>query len=247
MRTLVAVLSLAFSLAVPACAGRQQKPQEQGITREQADAILNELKQIRQLLEKGAAPAANASVDSSGRVRMSLGDGPWLGRKEAPLTIVEFTDYQCGFCQRFHTSTFPELRKKYIDSGKVRFVSRDLPLDFHSNAFRAAVSARCAGDQGQFWALRDRMVAEPSHLSPADILGYARELKLKLPEFEACVKSNKYAEAVRADSATASSLRIDGTPAFIIGKSTPDGVLGSVVMGALPLDAFEGKLEEAAQ
>lgn len=247
MRTLVAVLPLALSLAAPACAARPQKSEEQGITREQADAILNELRQIRQLLEKGSKPAATASVDSSGKVRMNLENGPWLGNKDAPLTIVEFTDYQCGFCQRFHTATFPELRKKYIDTGKVRFVSRDLPLDFHSNAFRAAISARCAGDQGQFWALRDLMVANPSRLSPEDILGYARDLKLKLPDFEACVKGGKYAEVVRADSAVASAIRIDGTPAFIIGKSTPEGVLGSVVMGALPLQAFEGKLQELVQ
>ncbi len=243
-------LALAFCCA-PASAqtkGVPKKAAEPGITRAQGDAILEELKQIRQLLEKGGASQAAAFVDpATGKVRMKIGDAPMLGSKDAPLTMVEFTDYQCGFCQRFHTATFPEIRRKYIDSGKIRFVSRDLPLDFHSNAFRAAQAARCAADQGQFWAMRDHLVANPAKLTPADMEGYAKALKLDVDQFQACLQSAKHAAAVKSDQAMAATLRIDGTPAFVIGKSTPEGVEGQVVMGALPLDAFEAKLEQAGQ
>lgn len=251
MRRLVAIAPLVLSLVLPACAAEKsaskKKAEESGITREQADEILNELRQIRQLLEKGAGPAAGVAIDAGGKVRMKLNDTPVLGNKDAPVTMVEFTDFQCGFCQRFHTVTFPELRKKYIDTGKVRFVSRDLPLEFHGNAFRAAEAARCAADQKQFWGMRDRLVANASKLSPPDIETYALDLKLDMAAFKSCVETGKHAAEVKNDVAMASALRIDGTPSFIIGKTTPEGVEGTVITGALPLEAFEAKLSEVLQ
>jgi protein-disulfide isomerase len=247
MRQFVATIPLALAMLLPAGAAEKKKPEDTGITREQADAILNELRQIRQLLERGAGPSAGATVDAAGKVRMNLNNVPLLGNKDAPLTMVEFTDYQCGFCQRFHTATFPEIRKKYVDSGKVRFFSRDLPLEFHSNAFRAAEAAHCAADQKQFWGMRDRLVANANKLTPADIETYALDLKLDMAAFKSCVETGKHAGDVKNDVAMASSLRIDGTPSFIIGKSTPEGVEGVVVTGALPLEAFEAKLAELSQ
>jgi protein-disulfide isomerase len=129
----------------------------------------------------------------------------------------------------------------------VRFVSRDLPLEFHSNAFRAAEAARCAADQSQFWGMRDRLVANPAKLAPADIDGYAQELKLNMAAFKSCLETGKHSAAVKNDVTMANTLRIDGTPAFLVGKSTAEGVVGTIVMGALPLEAFEAKLAEAAQ
>jgi protein-disulfide isomerase len=245
MRNLLAIVPLALSLTFPACAG-DKKSEEPGITRQQAEDILNELREIRKLLEKGAGPSASALIGADGKVHMKIDGSPALGSKAAPLTMVEFTDYQCGFCQRFHKVTFPEIRKKYIDTGKVRFVSRDLPLSFHSNASRAAEAARCAGDQNRFWEMRDQFVTNAENLSPGDIEGYARDLKLDMSAFKSCVDGGKYAEAVKSDAAMASLLRINGTPAFVIGKTTPEGVEGTILTGALPLDAFEAQLDEAS-
>src|SRR5438105_1377791 len=103
----------------------------EGLTGEQADAILNELRQIRLLLEKQRTTAPQAvepSPSTPEQVRLSLNGQHALGATDAPLTVVEFTDYQCPFCNQFHMTTFPELKKQYIDTGKVRFISRDLPL-----------------------------------------------------------------------------------------------------------------------
>ncbi|MCL5743673.1 MAG: DsbA family protein [Acidobacteria bacterium] len=158
--------------------------------------------------------------------------------------MVEFTDYQCPFCRRFHDATFPEIKKNYIDTGKLRFASRDLPLGFHQNAFRAAEAARCAGDQNQFWQMRELLSANPSKLSADDITGYAKSLSLKLPEFDACLSSEKYKPSIEKDKALATSLHITGTPSFIIGKSTPAGVDGIVVMGAYPFASFDAKFKE---
>jgi protein-disulfide isomerase len=242
MKKFLAFLPIILTLA----ASGQTAPREAGepgITRQQADAILNELRQIRQMLEKALTRAQGP--DGGGKAALTFNAGaPVLGNKDAPLTMVEFTDYQCSFCQRFHLVTFPEIRKKYIDTGKVRFVSRDFPLDFHSNAFRAAEAARCAGDQGQFWPMRDTLVANAGKLSPEAISGYAGDLKLDAAAFKACLDSGRHKDAIQKEMAEASSLGVEGTPSFVIGRSTVNGVEGTLVVGALPLAAFDAKFNE---
>src|SRR5260370_20525632 len=154
--------------------------QDTGISRQQADQILNELRQIRQLLEKqdrGAAPPAQQAPKVT-RATLNLDGVAMLGSKDAPLTIVEYTDYQCPFCQRFHVTSFNDLKKNYIETGKVRFYSRDLPRDFHPNAMRGAMAARCAADQGQFWKLRDIMRANPDKLYIDHIVGFPTALTM---------------------------------------------------------------------
>src|SRR5271169_867253 len=147
-----------------------------------------------------------------------------LGSKDAPLTIVEYTDYQCPFCQRFHVTALNELKKAYIDTGKARFYSRDLPLDFHPNAMRAAMAARCAGDQGQFWKLRDVMGANPDKLDMDHIVGFATDLKIDASALRGCVESEKYKNAIQADLIEAMKVGAQGTPTFVVGKSTATGV-----------------------
>jgi len=214
--------------------------QNEGITRQQADAILNELRQIRQLLEKQAKPAE--PQEQAVKAKVSVGNAPMLGNKDAPLTIVEFTDYQCPFCQRFHATTFAELKQKYIDTGKVRFYSRDLPLDFHSNAMRAAQAARCAGEQNQFWPLREAMSSNPDKLALEQILNFAGNLKMDVNALKACIASDRYKGPVQTDVMEAMRIGATGTPAFIIGKSTPEGVDGELLLGAMPTAMFEDRL-----
>src|SRR5271169_3104626 len=106
----------------------------EGMTKDQAEDILKELKAIRQLLERQqtAAVQPQGAAPASDKVKMSVAAGWYsIGRDDAPVTMVEFADYQCPFCRKFHSETFAELRKNYIDTGKVRFVSRDFPLDIH--------------------------------------------------------------------------------------------------------------------
>jgi len=161
--------------------------------------------------------------------------------------MVEFTDFQCPFCQRFHVATFSELKKNYIDTGKLRFVSRDLPLDFHPNAMQAANAGRCAGEQGQFWAIRDRMNSNPDKLDMNSLLSYAQELKLNVNAFRSCVESQKYKNAIQADMQTAQQIGANGTPSFVLGKTTADGVDGELIIGAMPYDVFDQKLKELSR
>jgi protein-disulfide isomerase len=240
---------VALVLALPLAAKDAKKPDE-GITRQQADDILTELRQIRQLLEKQQAGSpGQAKEQQPARAKLSLLDAPMLGNKNAPITIVEFTDYQCPFCQRFHDSIFPEIKKNYIDTGKVRFFSRDYPLDFHPDAMRAAQAGRCAGEQGQFWKLREIMAANPEKLDLASLLADAATLKLNVAAFRSCIESGKHKNAVQTDIMEAAKIGTDGTPTFVLGKSTATGVDGEVIVGAQPFDVFDQKLKavEAAK
>jgi len=237
--------------AVPLMA-QQKKPAGQAaaadptITREQADEIIKELRQIRQLLEKqqGTQAAALPQEQPTRAKITDLSGVSMLGDKNAPITIVEYTDYQCPFCQRFHLSAYPEIKKQYIDTGKVRFFSKDLPLDFHPNAMRAAQAARCAAEQGKFWEIRDTMGANPDKLDMGHIMGFAADLKLDTQKFQECVNSDRYKEKVQADVAEAMRVGANGTPAFVVGKSTGNGVDGELVVGAMPFAMFDEKIKQ---
>ena len=238
----LAALMLPFGLQYARAADKDPKKKDAGaaITREQADEILSELRQIRQLLEKQTAGDSKAAAPAHARLHME--GAPMLGSKTAPVTMVEFTDYQCPFCQRFHLQVYNEIKKDFIDTGKVRFYSRDLPIDqIHPNAMRAAQAGRCAGDQGQFWTLRDIMAAHPESLDLASLVADASLVKINPDTFRACLETGKYKEAVQGDLLEAMKIGADGTPAFVVGKSTPDGVEGDLIVGAQPYSLFEEK------
>jgi protein-disulfide isomerase len=155
------------------------------------------------------------------------------------VTLVEFTDYQCPYCRQFHLTVFNELKKNYIDTGKVRFYSRDLPLEqLHSNALRAAQAGRCAADQGQFWRMRDMMGANPDKLDLENLVSQAGALNMDPKVFRTCLESQKYKEAVQTDVVEAMKIGADATPTFVLGKSTPQGVDGDLIIGTQPYAEF---------
>ncbi|MEO8597799.1 MAG: thioredoxin domain-containing protein [Candidatus Solibacter sp.] len=216
------------------------------MTRQQGEQMLQELRLIRQLLERQAKPApAQPQEEAPTRAKITdLSGVSVLGNKDAPLTIVEYTDYQCPFCQRFHVTVFPEIKKNYIDTGKVRFFSKDMPLDFHPNAMRAAQAARCAGEQNKFWELRDVMGANPNSLDMEHIIAFGADVKLDAKALRACIDSNKYKDQVQTDVLEAMKIGATGTPTFVIGKSVGNGVEGELIVGALPFQLFDAKIKE---
>lgn len=241
------VPSLAQQTATSPAAHADSDGVAAGITRQQADAILAELQQIRQLLEKQTALLANGRSTASPtgafpneKVRMPV-DSSWhsLGRDDAPLVLVEFSDYQCPFCRRFHSETFSELKKNYIDTGKLRFISRDLPLDFHSFARKAAVAALCAGEHGKYWEMRDALITNSAGLNETAITSTAGSLGLSASEFSACVESKKFDSAIQKDSADAAALQINGTPTFVVGKISDGNLDGVRLVGAQPYGQFD--------
>jgi len=246
MKKLLGIWTVVVLGVMPAAA-QVGSGDQSGITRQQADEMLKELRQIRQLLERQARPAQPQEEQPTRAKITDLSGVSMLGSKVAPLTIVEYTDYQCPFCQRFHVATFPELKKDYIDTGKVRFYSKDMPLDFHANAMRAAQAARCASEQGKFWELRDTMGANPDKLDMEHIIGFAANLKMDTAALRTCVDSGKYKDPVQRDVLEAMKVGAGGTPTFLVGKSVGDGVDGELMVGALPFSEFDKKLKELAK
>jgi len=231
-RALVAAL-FTLAVALPGGAGAQ------GISSDDAKEILKELREIRRLLERMQAPPAGApraaAPQPDARVKVAVGGAFVLGRPDAPLTMVEFTDYECPFCRQFHVATFEALKKNYIDTRKMRYVSRDFPLDFHRNAMPAAQAARCAGEHGQFWQLRHVLLA---------IRKFARDLGSDEAAFRACLDGDRYRRDVEKDLADGRAAGVSGTPTFVLGRTTAEGVDGVRLVGAQPYAVFDAKIRE---
>jgi protein-disulfide isomerase len=245
-----AYTALAMLLIAVVCgtAMAQEEPRETGITRQQADDILLELRAIHQLLDRqvrSVAPQQPAAPVYPTTGKLKLDGEPSRGSRTAPVTIVEFTDYECPFCRQFETITMPQILKEYVDTGKVRLVVHDFPLNIHANAMPAAEAAHCAGDQGKFWPMHDVLFSEPGKLGPADLIDRAGELKLDIGAFKACLEGGKDRPDVMKQMKTASELQIVATPSFLIGRTVADVVEGSIVTGAQPIAVFETKLKEA--
>ena len=214
----------------------------QGITQQQAEEMLKELRAIRQALERVTPPPPGQAQDQ--RVKLENVRGYALGRPDAPLTIVEFTDLQCPYCNRFSTQVFGQLKAAYIDTGKVRFVTRDFPLDFHGEAMSAARAARCAGEQGRFWEMRDALVRGYKQLGGPFYTTTAMALKLDLASFNSCMTSTKFDAAIKQDMSDGRAVNVEGTPTFVLGRTAAEGLEGVLIVGAQPFTAFDAKIKE---
>jgi len=170
-----------------------------------------------------------------------------LGKDDAPVTIIEFTDYQCPFCGQHARTTLPELRRDFIETGQVRYILRDLPLPMHPFAVKAARAARCAAKEGpeKFWRYHDALFAAQGHLGDSTFPTIARELHLNVAGFTACQQSIALATQVQRDQAEAMHLGLTATPSFVIGPTTSDGkTTGVVLSGALPVGEFRRVIQE---
>jgi protein-disulfide isomerase len=162
------------------------------------------------------------------RVEISAGGVPFRGPAKAPVTIVEFSDFHCPFCRRV-IPTLAQLESRYGD--KIKLVFRDFPIDsLHPGATKAHEAARCANEQGKFWAYHDKLLNTPPKSSPETFKELARDVGLNPNAFETCLNSGKYQTAIKEDIAEGNRVGVTGTPAFFIN--------GRQILGAQPLEAF---------
>ncbi len=215
------------------------------MTKDQGDAILKELREIKQLLARQQTQPAPPAALMPQKLTVK-GDAIYkLGKNDAPLTMVEFTDFQCPFCGRFEATTFPEIKKNFIDTGKLRLILRDLPLsDLHPYALKAAQSVHCAGDQGKFWEMKDLVFKNQSRLDVDSLAGYAKDISLDADTYKSCMADGKHLKEIGEETKYAISLGITGTPTFILGKTDGDTVEGRVIVGAQPYAVFEAAINE---
>ncbi len=159
-------------------------------------------------------------------------EGPSKGDVKAPVTIVEFSDYQCPYCSRAET-TVNQVLADYKD--KVRLVYRDFPLPFHENAAKAAEAAHCAGDQGRYWEMHGKLFANQQSLDQKAIKGYARDLGLDQAKFDKCLDTGAKAKLVEASRKAGEEAGVSGTPAFFVN--------GMMIQGAQPYESFKALID----
>lgn len=212
----------------------------------------DEIKDIISAMEtKTPAPQptqAPTQPSAPSMIKVSIDGNPVKGNPNAPVTIIEFSDFQCPFCSRFYTQTLPSLQENYIDTGKVKLVYRDLPLDnLHPNARPAHIAAECADEQGKFWEYHDVLFdnqAQWNRLSSADLSSqlnqYATTLGLNSASFDSCLSSKEIADEVQSDFLAASQYGATGTPTFFIGNEK-DGYVRLV--GAQPYASFQAAID----
>lgn len=193
-------------------------------------------------LGRSADQAGAAVIPAPVPAQVSIAGQPSLGSAAAPVTIVEFMDYQCPYCRRFAKNTFPALRARYVDSGQVRWVSRNLPLPSHARARPAAIAARCAAEQGRFWEMHDALLTEAGSMADDELRSLARRLALDERRFSECLASGTHQAALDADVASARAARVRATPSFIIGRANGELVEGQVLVGDEGLAAFEAAI-----
>jgi len=189
----------------------------------------------RKLDSKADANVKSAQKEVE-RVNVSAEDDPTKGSKNAKVTIIEFADYQCPYCGYFFTKVLPEVEKNYIKTGKVKFVYRDFPLNFHQNAQKAAEAAECADKQGKFWQYHDKLYQDQKVLDTESLKKYAAELKLNTDSFNKCLDSGEMAGEVQKDFEDGTKYGVSGTPSFFIN--------GIPLEGAQPYSAFEEIIKE---
>jgi protein-disulfide isomerase len=243
-------LCVAAILAWAAAAGQDDLARELEELKKGQERILQQLQELKQMAQaRGGAPqqAAPPVPDVKGLV-VSVKGRPARGKETAPLTIVEFTDYQCPVCGRHARDTAPLIVDEYVETGKVRYVVIDLPLEsIHRSAFKAAEASRCAGEQGKYWEMHDRLFAMQQSLEPWS--AHAEALGLDVGSYQQCLDSGRHAAAIRQDMAEAQRVGARGTPTFLLAATDPQDptkVKGlSLIPGARPFVAMKGDIERA--
>ena len=190
-----------------------------------------------QTANQPSGPVVEAPVTQQAEVKrydIPVENSYAIGPADAPITIVEFSDYQCPFCRRWHDEVYEPLLAAY--PGQIRLVYRHLPLtSIHPDAMSAAEAAMCAGEQDAYWPFHEKLFSSES-LGSATYLQYAEDLKLNLGTFEACLSDHKYQQAIQEDSDFALNLGIRSTPTFFIN--------GLALVGAQPLDVFKQLIDQ---
>ncbi len=189
------------------------------------------------LLFLGGAAWAGEAAETEGRAR---------GQATAPVTLIEYSDFTCGYCLKFFRETWPRLQAQYVESGKLRFLYRDYPRADRGPGLDAAVAARCGGAQGKYWAMHDRLFAAGGRLEKAVFMQQAAAIGLDQPAFERCLKEGKYLASIFDDKQEATRWGFRGTPGFIlmhtVGGAT-DKEPAIAIPGAFPFEMFAEEID----
>lgn len=204
-------------------------------------AIEREIQGLKKLLLARQAPTARTFREMD----IDVNHAPVRGDKNARLVLVEFSDYQCPFCGRFEHSVMPQLERDYVDTGKMKVIFMNFPLPMHSHAKAAAAAAECAGDQGKYWEMHDKLFANQRALSNADLDKYAQDLGLDSKEFRSCLSSGRHDQLIERDMAEGVQAGINGTPSFLLGYVEPGDKVKALkkIIGVQPYASYKAAID----
>ena len=168
------------------------------------------------------------------------------GNPRAPLTLLEYSDFTCGYCEKFFEETWPILFSEYIDTGKVRLVYRDFPRAPSGPGVDSALAARCAGEQGQYWAMHDRLFSSSDKYSPAELRQQADALQLDAKKFDSCFEASRYTTDILKNRIEGGKWGARGTPHFIL-FATDDPQEAVAIPGAFPYEVFKEEIDKLLQ
>ena len=168
------------------------------------------------------------------------------GNPEAPITLLEYSDFTCGYCEKFFQETWPILFSEYIDTGKVRLVYRDFPRALSGPSVDTALAARCAGEQGRYWAMHDRLFSGGNKFSPSQLRQQAQDLQLNAQQFDSCFEAAHHTTDIFKDRIVGGELGVRGTPFFIV-YITNRPQQAVVLPGAFPYEAFKEEIDKLLQ
>lgn len=167
------------------------------------------------------------------------------GDQQAPVTLLEYSDYTCGYCEKFFEETWPLLFSDYIQTGKVRLIYRDFPRAISGPSVDTALAARCAGEQGQYWSMHDRLFASHRKFSLDQLQKQAKDLRLNTRQFNECFQAERYMESIYQDRMEGGSIGVRGTPHFILFLThKPEAGPFLVIPGAFPYTVFQEQIEK---
>jgi len=248
-RHLLAFMFLVVAAVWPAVGRAQQAADPQALQKRidaleaGQKAILKELQEIKAQLKPAAAPVTPPAASS---MQVSIQNAASRGDTRAKLTIVEFSDFECPFCGRYTRDTFEQIQREYVDTGKVRYVFRNMPIEgSHPRAMGAAVAGECARQQGKFWEMHEQMFRNQRALATPGLVMTAKTLGLDVNAFERCLSSDAPKKKVLQDLADGSTLGAGATPTFFFGVDEKNGNLRVVqkITGAKTFPIFKTALD----
>jgi protein-disulfide isomerase len=241
---IAAVAIVAISPSAPA-----QPPTETQALKAEIESLKSEIDQLKKnqaamLQQLGAIRDYLVRQNKPQNPEVDLKGAPMLGSPNAKFAIVEFTDYWCGFCSRFAKNTYPDIVKKYVDAGKVRYYVKDFPAQ---RGPKVAEAAHCAAEQNKYFAMHDKLFANYGKYGDAELARYAQEIGADTAALTSCLASGKYEKQVQAGMEQGSTAGVEGTPTFLIGTVDPADPekfkTVKTIVGAQPLESFESAID----
>lgn len=233
------VIGLVIAVGVAAFFAGMYFSNSNQITQEDLDDVISKL-ELKMLQNQLPTQHPQPQIPKN----ISADDDPVIGDPNAPITIIEFSDFECPFCARFHVQTLPALMSEYINDGKVKLVFRDFPIQsIHPNALSASVAAECANEQGKFKEMHDVLFDNQRQWSNGEtvdavtlFMQYASAMELEQEQFDSCLTNGKYIDEIRGDLSDGRDYGVAGTPGFFVGNDE----IGYVELkGAQPFESFK--------